>query len=162
MVYLHIWNGLVKNICCKRIRKSWDEIEVEIKAIEEDKISLTTKFPETNPWNYVLDKYPVNSEVVGQGFRLTDFGAFIELEEGVDALLHVSQISRERHWKTRWCIKDCDEIEALVIDVNIEEKKISLSIRELEFRRRRYAKENGEDNFEEENTETNLDNEINE
>lgn len=121
-----------------------DEIEVEVKAIEEDKISLTTKFEELNPWNSVAEKYAVNTEVKGTVARLTDFGAFVELEEGVDALLHVSQISREHIEKPADALKIGEEIEALVIDVNSEEKKISLSIRELEFRRRRYAQEDNE------------------
>lgn len=124
--------------------KVGDEIEVGIKAIEEDRISLTTKFVETNPWNNIEDKYPVNSEVKGRVARLTDFGAFVELEEGIDALLHVSQISTERVEKPADALKVGDEIEALVIDVNAEDNRISLSIRELEFRRRRYAQESQE------------------
>lgn len=121
-----------------------DEIEVEVKDIVDGKISLTTKFEETNPWNNVSEKYPVNSEVKGRVARLADFGAFVELEPGIDALLHVSQISKERIEKPSDKLKVGDEIEALVIDNNPDENKISLSIRELEFRRRRFAEDQDE------------------
>lgn len=144
----------------KEYVKVGDKIEVEVKEIEGNKISLTTKFEENNPWNTVQDKYPVNSEVSGKVARLADFGAFIELEPGVDALLHVSQISKERVEKPADVLKIGDDIEALVIDNNVEEKKISLSIRELEFRRRRYANVDDEESKDElENVEAETNNE---
>ena len=59
------------------------------------KIALSLKFPETNPWLHAAEKYAVGNVVEGRVARMTDFGAFVELEPGVDALLHVSQISRE-------------------------------------------------------------------
>lgn len=121
-----------------------DEIDVLIKAIDGNRVSLTTKFPEEDPWANLDERYPANTEVHGRVARLTDFGAFVELEPGVDALLHVSQISRERIEKPEDVLHVGDEIDALVIDNNPEEKKISLSIRELEFRRRRFAQEQGE------------------
>ncbi|MDO5695984.1 MAG: 30S ribosomal protein S1 [Eubacteriales bacterium] len=122
-----------------------DEIEVLIKGIDGNRVSLTTKFPEDDPWANLNEKYPINSEVRGTVARLTDFGAFVELEPGVDALLHVSQISRERIEKPEDVLNIGEEIEALIIDNNAIEKKISLSIRELEFRRRRFAMEQGEE-----------------
>ena len=134
----------------KEYVKVGDELEVEVKAVEGNKISLTTKFDETNPWNSIEERYPVNSEVKGVVARLTDFGAFVELEPGIDALLHVSQISKERVEKPEDVLNIGDEIEALIIDCNADEKKISLSIRELEFRRRRYAKTDEDEQAEDE------------
>ena len=60
-----------------------------------NKIALSLKFPDTNPWLTAADKYAVGNVVEGKVARMTDFGAFVELEPGVDALLHVSQISRD-------------------------------------------------------------------
>ena len=69
-------------------------MKVLIKDINGDKIALSLKFPETNPWVHAAEKYASGNVVTGRVARMTDFGAFVELEPGVDALLHVSQISR--------------------------------------------------------------------
>mgnify|MGYP002857132569 FL=1 len=84
----------------KKLFKSGDEVKVFVKDIKENKIALSMKFPEENPWANADDKYAVGTAVVGKVARMTDFGAFIELEPGVDALLHVSQISREQDRKS--------------------------------------------------------------
>ena len=65
-----------------------------IKDIHDTKIALSLKFPETNPWANAAEDYAVGTVVTGKVARMTDFGAFVELAPGVDALLHVSQISR--------------------------------------------------------------------
>ena len=72
-----------------------DKTKVLIKDIKDDKIALSLKFEDQNPWLNAADKYSVGSVVKGKVARMADFGAFVELEPGVDALLHVSQISRE-------------------------------------------------------------------
>ena len=79
----------------KKIYKVGDTVKVFIKDIKDTKIALSVKFPEENPWNNAAEKYAVGNVVTGKVARMTDFGAFVELAPGVDALLHVSQISRD-------------------------------------------------------------------
>ena len=103
-----------------------------IKEIKGDKIALSLKFPDKNPWVNADEKYAVGNVVTGKVARMTDFGAFIELEPGVDALLHVSQISRAHVEKPSDVLSIGQEIEAKVVDFNPDERKISLSIKALE------------------------------
>ena len=106
-------------------------VKAFIKDIQGEKIALSRKFPELNPWAEAGVKYAVGNVVSGRVARMTDFGAFVELEEGVDALLHVSQISRDHVEKPSDVLKVNDVIEAKVVDFNEEDKKISLSIKAL-------------------------------
>jgi ribosomal protein S1 len=116
----------------KKAFKAGEKVEVLIKDINGDKIALSLKFPETNPWKDASDKYAVGNVVTGRVARMTDFGAFVELEPGVDALLHVSQISREHVEKPSDVLSINQEIEARVVDFNEDDKKISLSIKALQ------------------------------
>ena len=88
-------------------------------------------FEDENPWNGAAEKYAVGNVVKGKVARMTDFGAFVELAPGVDALLHVSQISQEHVEKPSDVLKIGQEVEAKIVDFNEEEKKISLSIKAL-------------------------------
>ena len=116
----------------KKAFKSGDTIRVMIKSISEDgKIALTRKFPDENPWVLALTKYAVGNVVEGKVARLADFGAFINLEQGIDALLHVSQISADRVEKPSDVLKVGDVVKAKVTDLDAEAKKISLSIKAL-------------------------------
>ncbi len=115
----------------KKVYKSGEQLKVMIKDISDDRIALTRKFPEENPWVLAATRYAVGNVVKGKVARLADFGAFINLEPGIDALLHVSQISNERVEKPGDVLKVGDEIEAKVTDFNPDEKKISLSIKAL-------------------------------
>lgn len=115
----------------KKVFKTGDVVEVLVKDIEGTKIALSLKFPETNPWANAAEKYSVGNVVTGVVARMTDFGAFVELENGVDALLHVSQISKEHVEKPSDVLKIGEEITAKVVDFNAEEKKISLSVKAL-------------------------------
>ena len=116
----------------KKVFKSGDPLTVLIKDINGEKIALSLKFPDQNPWANADEKYAAGSIVTGRVARMTDFGAFIELEPGVDALLHVSQISREHVEKPADALKIGQEIEARVVDFNGEDRKISLSIKALQ------------------------------
>ena len=116
----------------KKVFKVGDKLTVRIKEINGTKIALSLKFDETNPWTLAATKYAVGNVVTGKVARMTDFGAFIELEPGIDALLHVSQISKTHVEKPADALKIGDEIEAKVVDFNEEEKKISLSKKALE------------------------------
>lgn len=116
----------------KKVFKVGDSVKAFIKDIQGEKIALSLKFPEQNPWANANEKYAVGNVVTGKVARMTEFGAFIELEPGVDALLHVSQISREHIEKPADALKIGQEITAKVVDFNSEDKKISLSIKALE------------------------------
>ena len=115
----------------KKKFKPGDEVKAYIKDINNDKIALSLKFDNENPWINVAEKYPVGSVVKGKVARMTDFGAFVELEEGVDALLHVSQIAKQHIEKPAEVLKIGQEIEAKVVDLNADEHKVSLSIKAL-------------------------------
>ena len=116
----------------KKVFQVGDKVEVMIKDIHDTKIALSLKFPETNPWANAAEDYAVGKEITGKVARMTDFGAFVELEPGVDALLHVSQISREHVAKPSDVLTIGQEIQAKVVDFNGEDKKISLSMKALE------------------------------
>ena len=115
----------------KKVFKVGDSIKVLIKEINGSKIALSLKFDELNPWKDAVSKYAVGTEVTGTVARMTDFGAFVELEPGVDALLHVSQISKEHIEKPADVLKVGESVTAKVVDFNEEDKKISLSIKAL-------------------------------
>ena len=106
-------------------------VKVLIKDISGTKIALSLKFEDQNPWKNAADKYSVGSVVTGRVARMTDFGAFIELEPGIDALLHVSQISKEHIDKPSDVLKSGEEVTAKVVDFNEADKKISLSIKAM-------------------------------
>ncbi|MCI8505400.1 MAG: 30S ribosomal protein S1 [Lachnospiraceae bacterium] len=116
----------------KKVFKVGEEIRAFIKDINGDKIALSLKFPDENPWVMAADNYAVGNVVSGRVARMTDFGAFVELEPGIDALLHVSQISRQHVEKPSDVLTIGQEIEAKVVDFNGEDKKISLSMKALE------------------------------
>ena len=116
----------------KKMFKVGQKLNVLIKEIRDTKIALSLKFDDTNPWLNAAEKYAVGNEVEGTVARMTDFGAFVELEPGVDALLHVSQISREHVEKPSDVLKVGQVIKARVVDFNGEDRKISLSMKALE------------------------------
>ena len=116
----------------KKVFKAGEKIKVLIKDINGEKIALSLKFPEQNPWANAAEKYAVGNVVTGRVARMTDFGAFVELEPGVDALLHVSQISREHVEKPADVLAIGQEIEAKIVDFNEADKKISLSMKALQ------------------------------
>ena len=115
----------------KKVFTVGQKVRVFIKNITDTKIALSMKFEDENPWNGAAEKYAVGNVVKGKVARMTDFGAFVELAPGVDALLHVSQISQEHVEKPSDVLKIGQEVEAKIVDFNEEEKKISLSIKAL-------------------------------
>ena len=116
----------------KKMFKVGQKLNVLVKEIRDTKIALSLKFDDTNPWLNAAEKYAVGNEVEGTVARMTDFGAFVELEPGVDALLHVSQISRDHVEKPSDVLKVGQVIKARVVDFNGEDRKISLSMKALE------------------------------
>ncbi len=116
----------------KKVCKVGQHVRAFIKDINGSKIALSLKFPEENPWLTAAEKYAVGTVVTGKVARMTDFGAFIELEPGIDALLHVSQIARDHIAKPSDVLKTGQEVTAKVVDFNGADHKISLSIKALE------------------------------
>ena len=115
----------------KKVFKVGETVRAFIKDIQGNKVALSMKFPDQNPWANAEEKFAVGNIVKGKIARMTDFGAFVELIPGVDALLHVSQISRDHIEKPSDVLKVGQEIEAKILDVSLEDKKISLSIKAL-------------------------------
>jgi ribosomal protein S1 len=115
----------------KKVFKVGDVVKVLIKEISGNKIALSLKFDDANPWKAAAEKYAVGNVVTGRVARMTDFGAFIELEPGVDALLHVSQISKDHIEKPADVLKVGEEVTAKVVDFNDGDKKISLSVKAM-------------------------------
>ncbi len=112
-----------------------DEVEVMVLGINTDKqeISLGMKQILPNPWDDVSEKYPVGSQVKGTVRNLTNYGAFIELEEGVDGLLHVSDMSWTRKIAhASEMLKKGDEIQCVVISVDEDRKRIALGLKQLD------------------------------
>ena len=115
----------------KKVFKVGDTVKTFIKDINGSKIALSLKFEDENPWKDAAVKFAVGNEVTGKVARMTDFGAFVELEPGVDALLHVSQISKEHIEKPSDVLKVGDKVTAKVVDFNEADKKISLSVKAM-------------------------------
>ncbi len=115
----------------KKVFKVGEPVKAFIKDINGTKIALSMKFDDANPWKDAEVKYAVGNVVEGKVARMTDFGAFVELAAGVDALLHVSQISKDHVEKPADVLSIGDVITAKIVDFNEEDKKISLSIKAL-------------------------------
>ena len=112
-----------------------DAVDVVILGINKDReeISLGMKQTEQNPWELVEENYPAGTKVVGQVRNLTSYGAFIEIEEGIDGLLHVSDMS----WTKRVnhpseILKKGDTIEAVVLEVDPQRRRVALGLKQLE------------------------------
>ncbi len=108
-----------------------DEVQAVVLKIdkENEKFSLGIKQLEANPWNDILKKYSVGSEVTGPVTSVTDFGVFVKLEDGIDGLVYSSELAAERIETPSEHFKDGQEVTALVVKVDANEQKISLSIR---------------------------------
>ncbi len=124
----------------KRIAKPADvlKIDQDIEAIvlginrEEQKISLGVRQLEANPWDKALEKYPPGTRVKGRIRNLTSYGAFIELEEGLDGMIHVSDISWTRKINhPSEVLKKGDEVEAVVLEIDKSNQRISVGVKQL-------------------------------
>ena len=124
----------------KRISKPSEVLRIgeEIQAVvlgvqkEEQKISLGTRQLDTNPWDMARHNYPVGARVRGKVRNLTTYGAFVELEEGIDGMVHVSDMSWTRKINhPSEMVKKGDEVDALVLDVDADSQRISLGMKQL-------------------------------
>ena len=116
----------------KEVLNIGDIVEVYVKEIdkEKDRISLSLKQAKENPWDRIDEKYIVDDIIKGKVVKLVDFGAFIELEPGVEGLVHISQISETRIAKPSEVLEVGQTVDVKVIDVKKEEKRLGLSIKE--------------------------------
>ena len=115
--------------------KEGDEVQVVVLSVdvENQKIALGIRQTQANPWDTVQDRFPVGSKVKGKVRNFTAYGAFVELEEGIDGMIHVSDMSWTRKINhPSECLKKGDEVEAVVLDVNPKEQRISLGLKQAQ------------------------------
>ena len=99
----------------------------------KERVSLGIKQMEPDPWETVMERYPVNNRVIGRVVNVTDYGAFIELEPGVEGLIHISEMTWSRRMKhPSKVVKAGDQVEAVVLEVHPRERRISLGLKQLE------------------------------
>ncbi|MGO9112659.1 MAG: 30S ribosomal protein S1 [Thermoguttaceae bacterium] len=108
-------------------------VRVRIEKIDREtgRIGLSYREMTENPWTGAAGKYPHNAVVRGKVTRLMEFGAFVELEPGIEGLVHISELSHKRVWRASDVVKEGEEIEVLVLNVNPEAQRMSLSIKGL-------------------------------
>jgi small subunit ribosomal protein S1 len=118
----------------KRLFHKGDEVEVQVLGVDavEKRISLGMKQFQENPWDHVEERYPVGAKIHGRVRNLTDFGAFVELEEGVDGLVHVSDITWAKKVKhPKELLKKDQEVDAIVTHIDRAGQRLSLSMKDL-------------------------------
>lgn len=133
--------GRVKKV--SDVLREGDKVTVYVLEVDKDKnkISLSLKDSEKNPWVLAKDKYKISDVVEGKVVRLVDFGAFVELEEGVDGLVHISQICQKHIAKPEEILSIGQVVKAKVTEIDTDNKKISLSIKEVDYPKEEDIKE---------------------
>jgi small subunit ribosomal protein S1 len=127
------WSKKVKNP--SKVVSPGDQVEAVVSDVNRDarRISLSLKDTLPDPWDSVMEKYAVGSRVSGKVRNLTDFGAFVEIEEGIDGLVHVSDMSWTKRVKhPSEVLKKGDDVEAIITSIDQENRRISLSIKEFQ------------------------------
>jgi small subunit ribosomal protein S1 len=121
--------------------KKGDTVEAVVLKIdkENEKFSLGIKQLQANPWDEILTRYPVSSEVTGEVTSVADFGAFVKLEEGIEGLIYSSELAAERVESPSDVVQVGQQVTALIVKVDPVEQKIALSIRALSDREQRKA-----------------------
>jgi small subunit ribosomal protein S1 len=125
------WTKKIKHP--SELYKKGDIVEAKVLGVNVDneRFSLGIKQIAPDPWKVVADRHPVGSKIKGQVTSVPDFGVFVRIEEGVEGLIHVSQLSTERVDKPSSLFKVGDEVEAEVVSIEPADRKIGLSIRAL-------------------------------
>jgi len=126
------WTKKIKHP--SELYKKGDEIQAKVMTVDKDneRFSLGIKQLTKNPWEEIPEKYKVGTKVTGKVTNITDFGIFVELEEGIEGLVHSSEISKSKSKSPPGKFQIDDVIQALVVNVSKEEKKIALSLRKLQ------------------------------
>ena len=112
-----------------------DEIPVQVLKYDptKERVSLGMKQLQTDPWDGASDRYAVTTKVVGRVVSVTDYGAFVELEPGVEGLIHISEMTWSRRMKhPSKVVKPGDTVESVVLEVNLKDRRISLGLKQLE------------------------------
>jgi ribosomal protein S1 len=118
----------------KRMYNKGDEVEVQVLGVdtEEKRISLGMKQLQENPWDTIGARYPVGTKIRGKVRNITDFGAFVEIEDGIDGLVHVSDITWAKKLKhPKELLKKDQEVEAVVTNIDSRGQRLSLSMKDL-------------------------------
>ncbi len=113
--------------------KKGDVVEAVVLNIdvENERFSLGIKQLQPDPWTTISERHPVGSKLKGKVTKVTDFGAFVEIEPGIEGLVHVSELRDERVENPRDVVKEGDEIDVKIIDMDLQERKIALSVKAL-------------------------------
>jgi small subunit ribosomal protein S1 len=108
-------------------------IKVRVEKVDPTtgKISFGYRDLMESPWSTASQKYPPNAVVPGRVTKLMDFGAFVELEPGVEGLVHISELSHKRVWRASDVVHEGDQVEVMVLSVDVEAQRISLSMKAL-------------------------------
>jgi small subunit ribosomal protein S1 len=126
------WSKKVKHP--SKILTVGQEVECQVLGIDQEahRISLGLKQVEQNPWEQLVEKYPVGSKIKGKVRNLTEFGAFVEVEEGIDGLIHISDLSWTKRVKhPSEILKKGDVVEAIVLNIDAENQRLSLGLKQL-------------------------------
>ena len=126
------WSKKVKHP--SKILTVGQEVECQVLGIDQEahRISLGLKQIESNPWMQLVEKYPVSSKIKGKVRNLTEFGAFVEVEEGIDGLIHISDMSWTKRVKhPSEVLKKGDTVEAVVLNIDAENQRLSLGLKQL-------------------------------
>jgi small subunit ribosomal protein S1 len=126
------WSKKVKHP--SKILAVGQEVECAVLGIDQEahRISLGLKQTESNPWEQLVEKYPVSSKIKGKVRNLTEFGAFVEVEEGIDGLIHISDLSWTKRVKhPSEVLKKGDVVEAIVLNIDAENQRLSLGLKQL-------------------------------
>ena len=136
------WNKKIKHP--SELYKKGDIVEAKVLgvSVENERFSLGIKQLNPDPWQVVATRHPVGSKIKGQVTSVPDFGVFVRIDEGVEGLIHVSQLSSERIDKPSSLYKVGDEIEAEVVSIDPADRKIGLSVRALRRSEERQEMEN--------------------
>ena len=126
------WSKKVKHP--SKVLTVGQEVECQVLGIDQEahRISLGLKQVESNPWSQLVEKYPVGSKIKGKVRNLTEFGAFVEVEEGIDGLIHISDLSWTKRVKhPSEVLKKGDTVEAVVLNIDAENQRLSLGLKQL-------------------------------
>ncbi len=126
------WSKKVKHP--SKILAVGQEVECAVLGLDQEahRISLGLKQTESNPWSQLVEKYPVGSKIKGKVRNLTEFGAFVEVEEGIDGLIHISDLSWTKRVKhPSEVLKKGDTVDAVVLNIDAENQRLSLGLKQL-------------------------------
>src|SRR5919205_447045 len=127
------WSKRVKHP--SKVLNVGDSVEAMVLGVDPGarRISLGLKQVESNPWHELTDKYPINTTITGKVRNLTEFGAFVEVEEGIDGLIHISDMSWSKRLKhPSEVLKKGDTVEAMVLNIDAENQRLSLGLKQLQ------------------------------